>query len=55
MDAPEQVGAFLIVDAKGMDEAVSVAMKHPGPHITEYLGGGLEIRCCDFYEEPNKK
>jgi hypothetical protein len=29
-------------------------MKHPGPHVTEYCGGGLEIRACDFYETPNK-
>lgn len=50
----EQVGAFFIVDAKDYDEALAVAMKHPGPNITEYLGGGLEIRACDFYEEPNK-
>lgn len=50
----EQVGAFFIVDAKDMDEALAVAMKHPGPHVTEYCGGGLEIRACDFYEEPSK-
>lgn len=50
----EQVGAFFIVDARDMDEALEVAMKHPGPHITHYLGGGLEIRACDFHEAPGK-
>lgn len=54
-EAREQVGAFFIVDAKDMDEALAVAWKHPGPHITDYLGGGLEVRACDFYEEPNKQ
>jgi hypothetical protein len=53
-ESREQVGAFFIVEAKDMDEALAVAMKHPGPNITQYLGGGLEIRACDFYEEPNK-
>jgi hypothetical protein len=53
-EGKEQVGAFFIVDAKDMDEALAVAMKHPGPHVTEYCGGGLEIRACDFYETPNK-
>lgn len=52
-EAPEQVGAFFIVEAEDYDEALSVAWKHPGPHITEYLGGGLEVRACDFYEKPN--
>lgn len=54
-EAKEQVGAFFIVDAKDMDEALAVAMKHPGPHVAKYVGGGLEIRACDFYESPNGK
>ena len=54
-EAREQVGAFFIVDAKDYDEAVAVAMKHPGPHIAEYLAGGLEIRACDFFEEPARQ
>ncbi|MBW8890196.1 MAG: hypothetical protein JF616_20780 [Fibrobacteres bacterium] len=54
VDAKEQAGAFFIVEAKDMDEALAVSMKHPGPHISRYLAGGLEIRACDFYEEPNK-
>jgi hypothetical protein len=54
-EGPEQVGAFFIVDAKDYDEALAVAMKHPGPHVHGYVGGGLEIRACDFYEEPNRK
>jgi hypothetical protein len=53
-EAKEQAGAFFVVEAKDMDEAFAVAMKHPGPHVTEYVGGGLEIRACDLYEEPNK-
>jgi hypothetical protein len=53
-EAKEQVGAFFIVDAKDMDEALAVAMKHPGPHVAGYVGGGLEIRACDFHETPNR-
>jgi hypothetical protein len=51
----EQAGAAFIVDAKDMDEALAVAMKHPGPHVARFCGGGLEIRACDFHEEPNRK
>lgn len=54
-EAKEQVGAFFIVDAKDMDEALEVSMKHPGPHVARFVGGGLEIRACDFHEEPNRK
>lgn len=52
VDRGEQAGAFFLVDAEDMDEAVAVAMKHPGPHVAKYVGGGLEVRACDFYEEP---
>lgn len=55
VEAQEQVGACFIVDAQDMDEALEVAMKHPGPHVTRFVGGGLEIRACDFHEEPNRK
>jgi hypothetical protein len=54
-EAREQVGAFFIVEAKDMDEALEVAMKHPGPHVARFVGGGIEIRSCDFHEEPNRK
>jgi hypothetical protein len=54
-EAREQVGAFFIVDAEDMDEALAVAMKHPGPHVAQYCGGGLEIRACDFHEEPKQQ
>jgi len=36
----EPVGAFFIIEAGDMDEAVEVASKHPGTHVGEYLGGG---------------
>jgi hypothetical protein len=45
-------GAFFIIEAKDMDEAVSVASKHPGAHLGEYFGGGIEVRPIDMLDQP---
>jgi hypothetical protein len=48
----EPFGAFFIVEAEDMDEAVRVARLHPGTHIGEIFGGGIEIRPIRMFEEP---
>jgi len=48
----EPVGAFFIIEAEDMDEAVSVASKHPGAHLGEYFGGGIEVRPIDVLDQP---
>jgi hypothetical protein len=48
----EPVGAFLIIEARDMGEAVEVASKHPGAHVGDYLGGGIEVRPIDMLDHP---
>lgn len=47
------MGAFFIVDAEGMDEAVAIAKLHPGAHIDpEWLGdGAIEVWPLESLEE----
>ena len=50
---PEPFGAFFIVEAADIDEAVAVAKLHPGTHLGEKFGeGGIEVRPIDFVEQP---
>jgi hypothetical protein len=48
----EPVGAFFIIEAQDMSEAVEVAAKQPGAHVGEYLGGGIEVRPIDRLDQP---
>lgn len=45
-----QAGAFFIVEAHDMDEALSVATKHAAAHVGEDLGFAVEVRACDTIE-----
>jgi hypothetical protein len=47
----EPFGAFFIVEAENMDEAVRIARLHPGTHLGHMFGGGIEIRPIDFLEQ----
>jgi hypothetical protein len=46
----EPIGTFFIVEAQDMDEAAQVASKHPGAHVGNFLGGGIEVRACDIFQ-----
>jgi hypothetical protein len=48
----EPVGAFFIIEADDMDEAVAIASKHPGAHLGAYFGGGIEVRPIDMLDQP---
>jgi len=48
----EPVGAFFIIEAAAMDEAVAVASKHPGAQLGEYFGGGIEVRPIEVLDQP---
>lgn len=50
-DTNEPIGAFFIIDAENIDEAVRVARLHPGTHIGEMFGGGIEVRPIQSFEE----
>lgn len=47
----EPFGAFFIVEAENMDEAVTIARLHPGTHLGEMFGGGIEIRPIEGLEQ----
>jgi hypothetical protein len=47
----EPFGAFFMIEARDMAEAVEVASKHPGAHVGEYLGGGIEVRPIDMLDQ----
>jgi hypothetical protein len=47
-ESKEQVGAFFIIEAKDVNEAILVASKHPAAHLNEHLGWGIEVRPIDF-------
>jgi hypothetical protein len=47
---PEPFGAFFIVEADSLDEAIAIASLHPSAHLGEYFGGGVEVRPCASYE-----
>ncbi len=48
----EPVGAFFIIKADGMDQAIEVAAKHPAAHLGEHLGWAIEIRPIDMFDQP---
>jgi len=50
---PEPFGAFFIIEAADIDEAVAIAKLHPGTHLGDTFGkGGIEVRPIDFVEQP---
>jgi hypothetical protein len=54
-DTKEPLGAFFMVEARDMDDAIEVASKHPGAHLGEYLGGGIEVRPIDMLDQPERR
>jgi hypothetical protein len=53
-ETDEPLGAFFMVEAQDLDEAVEVASKHPGAHLGRYFGGGIEVRPIDMPEQPTR-
>ncbi len=45
-----RVGAFFIVEARDVNEAVEIAAKHPSAHTGRFLGGGIEVCVCEAFE-----
>ena len=50
----EPLGAFFIIEADDTDQAVEIASKHPGAHVGEYLGGAIEVRPIDMFDQPKR-
>jgi len=50
-EAKEVVGAFFIIEAKDMAEAIWVAGLHPAANWGEHLGFAVEVRPIEMYKE----
>ena len=50
-ETKEQIGAFFILEAKDLNEAIRVAAKHPAAHLGEQVGWGIEVRPIEFFEQ----
>jgi hypothetical protein len=44
VETKEQIGGFIIIEARDLNEAIRVASKHPAAHMNEHLGWGIEVR-----------
>ncbi|MGC4044758.1 MAG: YciI family protein [Armatimonas sp.] len=47
----DQVGTFCVVEAESIDEAVEIAPLHPGAHLGQFFGSGIEVRPGELFEE----
>ena len=46
------VGAFLIIEARDLNDAIRVASLHPAARTGEHLGWAVEIRPIEMFEQP---
>jgi hypothetical protein len=51
-ETKEQVGAFFLIEARDLNEAIRVASKHPAAQLGEQVGWGIEVRPIEFLEQP---
>lgn len=50
-ETKEQLGAFFIIEARDLNEAVRVASKHPAANLGEHVGWGIEVRPIEFFQQ----
>ena len=50
-ETKEQLGAFFIIEAQDLNDAVRVASKHPAAHLGENVGWGIEVRPIEFFQQ----
>lgn len=50
LSSEERIGAFFFVEAQDIDEAVTIAAKHPSAHTGRFLGGGIEVCVCESFD-----
>jgi len=46
----DQAGAFLIIEAADMDEAVRIASLHPAANLNADLGWAIDVRACETFD-----
>jgi hypothetical protein len=50
-ETKEQIGGFFMIEARDLNEAISIASKHPAAHLGEQVGWAVEIRpigVCEY-------
>jgi hypothetical protein len=50
-ETPHPIGAFFIVEADDIGQAVEIARLHPGTHLSHMAAGGIEVRRIENLEE----
>jgi hypothetical protein len=50
-ESKELVGAFFIIEANNLDEAIQTASLHAASHCGERLGCGVEVRPIESYDQ----
>lgn len=48
---PEPFGAFFLLEADSLEQAIEIAKLHPGAHLGREFGGGIEVRPCRLFLE----
>lgn len=46
----DRIGAFFVIEARDMDEALTIAARHPSAHTGRFLGGGIEVCVCESFD-----
>jgi len=52
VETKEQLGGFLIIEARDLNEAIRVASRHPAALLNERLGWVVELRPFERFEQP---
>ena len=51
--SPAPVGAFFIIEARDAAHALEIAQLHPGAHLGDKFGGGIELFPIEHLEQPS--
>jgi hypothetical protein len=51
-ETKEQIGAFFIIEARDLNEAMEIASLHPAARLGGNVGWGIEVRPIDHFEQP---
>jgi hypothetical protein len=46
---PEPFGAFFLIEADSLEQAIEVAKLHPSAQLAHEFGGGIEVRPCRYW------
>ena len=52
VETREQLGGFVVIEARDLNEAIRVASRHPAALLNERLGWVVELRPFERFEQP---